>query len=427
MTTLTADADVSSRDTDCYVVVSADSHVGPQLDVLRQYCPRAFLEDFDDAVRAFHASAQNIAEAIGIEQGFIENMNEAALVAGAYDIEARHADMDAGGVAADVLYHGHPNGNFLPLVAGQILEASAQSPSPELQRVGCRIYNRWQTDFISAAPERHAGLAYIPIIDIAGAVEEITWAKEHGLSGVNFPAPRPTWPHYGDPVYEPLWDVCEDLEMPLTTHSGGGETQFGYPDGPASFPLGAMENPWFSRRAIWWLTFCGVFERHPALKLLITEICGGWVPETVRDMDAVYYMRNQQVIQRALPKPPSEYWRTNCYATVSFMSHAEAALFRQPNCENMIWGSDYPHAEGTHPYTRLALQKTFAGIPEEHARAMLGETAIRIFGFDTNKLREIARRIGPTVSELSTPPTETLPSPESGYYGHAFRDGVSWW
>jgi predicted TIM-barrel fold metal-dependent hydrolase len=326
-----------------------------------------------------------------------------------------------------VLYHGHPNGNFLPLVAGQLLAASAPPISPELQRVGCHIYNQWQADFVSTAPERHAGLAYIPIIDVETAVEEIQWAKEHGLRGVNFPAPRPSWPHYGDPMYEPLWSVCADLEMPLTTHSGGGETQLGYPEGPASYPLAAMENPWLSRRGIWWLIFFGVFERHPGLRLVITEICGGWVPETVRDMDAIYRMRNQQVFQRVLPKPPSEYWMTNCYATVSFMSHAEAELFHDLGCSKFLWGSDYPHAEGTYPYTRLSLQNTFAGIPQEDAAAMLGGSAIEAFGFDATKLREVAERIGPTIDELAEPPTVSLPSPESGYYGHAFREGVSWW
>jgi predicted TIM-barrel fold metal-dependent hydrolase len=215
--------------------------------------------------------------------------------------------------------------------------------------------------------------------------------------------------------------------MPLTTHSGGGETQLGYPSGPQSFPLAAMENSWFSRRGIWWLIFFGVFERHPGLKMTITEICGGWVPETVRDMDAIYLMRNQQVFQRALPKLPSEYWLSNCYATVSFMSHAEAELYDALGGRKFLWGSDYPHAEGTYPYTTLSLQKTFAGISHEKTAAMLGKNAIQAFGFDEAKLQGIADRIGPTVNALAEPPAAPLPSPESGYYGHAFREGTSWW
>ena len=45
---------------------------------------------------------------------------------------------------------------------------------------------------------------------------------------------------------------------------------------------------WLSRRAAWWLIHGGVFERHPDLKLVITEQYEGWFMSTLRELDCVY-------------------------------------------------------------------------------------------------------------------------------------------
>ena len=51
-----------------------------------------------------------------------------------------------------------------------------------------------------------------------------------------------------------------------------------------------------SRRAVWWLIFAGVFERHPGLKLVITETPGNWFPSTAIELDAIhrFYTRTRE-------------------------------------------------------------------------------------------------------------------------------------
>ena len=80
----------------------------------------------------------------------------------------------------------------------------------ELIRAGYRIYNRWLADFVSVQPERHIGLAYVPSWDIDLAVQEVEWAAEAGLRGVNLPAGRRGIREYDDPLWEPFWSACED-------------------------------------------------------------------------------------------------------------------------------------------------------------------------------------------------------------------------
>ena len=60
-----------------------------------------------------------------------------------------------------------------------------------------------------------------------------------------------------------------------------------------------------------------------------------------------------------------------------------------------MWGSDYPHAEGTWPRTRETLAQVFCGVPEAELAAMLGGNAARLYGFDPALLRPVAERVGP--------------------------------
>src|SRR6185312_16145427 len=98
---------------------------------------------------------------------------------------------------------------------------------------------------------------------------------------------------------------------------------------------------------------------------------------------------------------PSEYWADNCSVVASFMAPYEAALRHEVGVRNLLWGSDYPHLEGTWPYTRQHLRFVFAGMPPEDVRPIVGENAVRLLNVDIDPLRAIADRNGPTIEELA--------------------------
>jgi hypothetical protein len=68
-----------------------------------------------------------------------------------------------------------------------------------------------------------------------------------------------------------------------------------------------------------------------------------------------------------------------------------------------MWGQDYPHTEGTYPYTTEALRNTFAGIPSGEVAKMIGLNAADVYGFDLDVLAPVAQRVGPTVEEVNVP------------------------
>ena len=74
--------------------------------------------------------------------------------------------------------------------------------------------------------------------------------------------------------------------------------------------------------------------------------------------------------------------------------------------DRILWGSDYPHYEGTYPHTRLALRHTFNDIAEQERRQILGLNAAELYDFDLEALEPLAEKCAPTPDEISRVPTD---------------------
>jgi predicted TIM-barrel fold metal-dependent hydrolase len=403
--------------TDPVIVVSSDCHIGPRLvDDLRPYCPAARLDDFDDFVAHTEKLRADIYARMPGRNAPAFTRNQR--IPGHYESDARLRDLDRDGVAAEVIFHGSQNEEPIPFGTFVVFIDPTTTSDPELVAVGRHIYNEWLADFCSAAPARRVGLAQLPMWDVERAVREVEWAHERGLRGVNFPAPRPGAPMYNDRSWDPFWSVCAERRMVLTCHSGAGD-----PDawtGPEATALMSIESGgWFSRRALHQMIFGGVFERHPDLQLVLTEQPGDWWPYTLRELDSAW-MAHSHAFRDQVPRLPSEYCARNVAIGSSFLAHFEAeAAVRDGYADKIMWGSDYPHMEGTYQRPHhdddpsmsvLAMRHTFAGLGDEAIRAMAGENAVRVYGLDHDELTQVAHRIGaPTVLELSTPIAEIPP------------------
>src|SRR4030095_1682254 len=133
----------------------------------------------------------------------------------------------------------------------------------------------------------------------------------------------------------------------------------------------------------------GVFDRAPKLKVGSVEHEAAWIPHWLKQMDFTY--RERPVFTRGWKSRegllPSDYWRRNMF--VEFMEDDLGIQLRDSiGVDNMLWGSDFPHAESTWPKSRDFLQRIFAGVPETDLRKVTSENAARMFAF---KLNEAAR------------------------------------
>ena len=124
-----------------------------------------------------------------------------------------------------MIFHGSQNGEPIPFQSFGPFLGYENADNLELLGVGYHIYNQWLADFCSVEPERHVGLAHLPMWDIDAAVREAEWARAAGLRGVNFPAPKPHIAPYNSPEWEPFWSACEDLGLTFGNHGGAGQPE----------------------------------------------------------------------------------------------------------------------------------------------------------------------------------------------------------
>ena len=67
---------------------------------------------------------------------------------------------------------------------------------------------------------------------------------------------------------------------------------------------------------------------------------------------------------------PMEQWRRQCFVT-TFFAEDEVQLRHTLGIGNMMWGSDFPHVEGTYPSSRRHLAKIFGAVPREEVEAIV--------------------------------------------------------
>jgi predicted TIM-barrel fold metal-dependent hydrolase len=380
---------------DRYIVVSSDGHAGAELTRYGEYLESRWLDEFDRWAKSYVNPFADL-------RGDVAYRN--------WDSSARLRELEDDGVVAEVIFPNtvppfFPSGNLL-----------ARPPTPETYEhrwAGLRAHNRWLADFCADAPGRRAGMAQIFLNDVDDAVAEITWARDHGLfGGILLPGVPPDsgLPPLFAPDYEPIWAACQDLEMPINNHSGSAGPEPGLY--LASAAVFMVELGWFSHRVFWHMAFGGVFARYPRVKVILTEQSAGWIPSVLKMLDHQYSrFCNPDAAEshfgaelvKQVTEPPSYYWKHNCYAGASFFRPTEAPLRYDIGVDKIMWGQDYPHIEGTYPYTTEALRNTFAGIDPAEVAAMVGLNAIDVYGFDLDLLEPIAAKVGPTVAEVDVP------------------------
>ena len=289
------------------------------------------------------------------------------------------------------------------------------------RRAGVQAHNRWLADFVAEAPERRAGIGQIFTNVVEDAIEDARWIKEHDLrGGVLLPniAPDVKWvkPLY-DPCYDPLWAALEELELPLNVHGGTGLPNYGRYE--VSQLLYISEVTFYAQRPLVQLLLSRCVRTLPRPQVRDDRdglLMAAWLARSARrlhvkvnDSGAIGELRFPESVR--LPMLPSEYFARNCWLGVSQPGSADAALRSQVSDGHFMWGSDYPHDEGTYPYTREHLRQRFADANEDELRAIVGGNAAALYGFDLDVLAPFAADHGPTVRELAEPLTELPANP----------------
>jgi len=359
--------------------VSADSHVVEPPDLWTTRIDRSFRERAPRMIRerdvdyfvcegaaiakmsiGFTSAALTPAQEISVDERW-ENIYR-----GAWDPDARLADLERDGVEAEILY------TSLGLRLFSLRDAAFQA--------ACfRAFNDWLAEFCASQPRRFFGAGLVGVAPAQGGVAEMQRIARLGLRSAMISV-LPEGPSgYGDPAYEPLWAAAEDLGLPISLHMAGSRVL----PSPSrnvlvNFSLGFTS----AMYSIAELIFSGVFDRHPRLKVVAVENDAGWAASLMERMD-FRYERDRFWAGSAngitSGRRPSQQFREHVYCT--FMrDHTAVRNREQIGIANILWSSDFPHQDSSWPDSRRIVAEHLVGVPPEDQRRIARENAIALYG-----------------------------------------------
>ncbi len=386
-------------------MVSTDGHAGLPMERYRDYLDSKYHAAFDQELPIQREMTRKAEEFL-----LLTDFNDkwraktADRLAGAWDGALRNRVIDDDGVAAEVLF---PDGitemNAPPFGAGLALKP--WGINPELQWAGARAHNRWMAEFIKDDPLRRIGVAIVLMLyDVDEALNEVKWAQKNGFKGILIPPLMGDKASYNHPKYYPIWEFCQEHGMVVHTHSGPSP-DYDYTL-PGAVGIFVTEFAWWAARPLWFLIFGGVFERFPRLKFVLTEVSEFWIPHMLELMDVRASVKHTSGklgdFTSNLTMKPSEYFKRNCWVGASALfDEGSTAVRHEIGIQNVMWGTDYPHPEGSWPATREKMKQYMTGIPEGELELMLSKNAIDCYGLDEVALNAIAKKIGPLRSEFA--------------------------
>jgi len=268
---------------------------------------------------------------------------------------------------------------------------------PDGGKVSCRIYNEWIDDQLNSRSGRFRCAGLVPTWRLEDAIEEVAFIADHGLGAVMMPTVAA--PTYNHRHWEPLWDAIEETGLPVVMHQGTGHDMIWY-RGPGATVANLLATQSMGPRTAAMLATSGVLERHPGLHVVFVEYNAGWIAWMMETID--YYNVAFQhlttatqgsakldrsgrpprpVIHPTLPEKPSFYIRRQVHATFQDDKVAINNI-GLTGAECLMWGSDYPHDEGTYPHSRETVDRLSAVLDEAARHKVFRDTAASLFRFD---------------------------------------------
>ena len=402
-------------------VVSADGHILEPVDLFRTRLPThlreraVWEEDFEiEPLVEGGATKFRKLHTAGYEGWTVSRYRQTGGRMPEGDPDHILDDMDLDGVDVQVM---HPNLSLFGLY----------SDDHELSMAHARVYNDYVVERFASHFDRIAPTAPIPLTDVDDAVVEIERAAAAGFRAILLPATPPI-PYYSRDL-DPVWAAAQASGVHVFMHTQTGGVKVD--DKEAVTLKVVLENaaqvnqpmtekaaakrmitqavyaPLVPQQILCQLIGGGVPERYPDLHFALIEFNANWLPSLVGAMDKCWVTgigqdadwwlgrwddsrpANDQPDMAQLfklnekwpyPLMPSEYLRRQFH--VSFQDDPVAVACRHiTGLSTIVWGNDYPHAEGTFRGSRELLATQLGDLPDEDRKAIVGGTLGDLLGF----------------------------------------------
>ena len=288
----------------------------------------------------------------------------------------RIADQEMDGVDGEVIF---PNGAALLMWSSNI---------DELVAAQCRIWNDWAWEVCGPYSDRCNPAAALGTANIQGAIDEVHRVAKMGYRVLTLPCKPVFGSHdvahinYNLPVFDPLWAAIQDHDLTITYHVSTGKDPRAARGNGGAVVNYVVHSLAPTIEPIVNMCSSGVFERFPKLRVSTIEANAGWAPWVMQEMDEAY-LKHHFWVRPKLKVLPSEYFKSNCFASFG-EDRAALELVEEYGLENnFMWANDYPHHEGSWPHSAEAIERTFPSkLKEDTPAKLLGLNAARVFRFD---------------------------------------------
>jgi len=326
-------------------------------------------------------------------------------------------DLDHEGIRATLM---HPNHALFGLFTHD---------HHELSMAHARVYSDYVAEVFAPYRDRVFTTSPVPLSDLDDAVAEIERVAALGSRAIILPATSPV--PYSSRALDPVWAAAQANGMLVAFHVATGGVKVTQLAAPTLQGLigtvaaqrhevldddvlverlttAAVMAPMAPQRIIVSLIGSGVLERFPDLHFLLVEFNAHWLVSTMAAMDKAWTLGVGQFrdwwagtwddsrpasdqpdmaqifrLNERWPYPlmPSDYVRRQVH--VSFQEDPVAIACRHvTGVSPLVWGADYPHAEGTFMHTREAIDYQFRGVAPEERAAILGGTLGELLGVE---------------------------------------------
>ncbi len=304
--------------------------------------------------------------------------------AGSSSVKERLAVMDENGIFAHIIY---------PNILGFGGQASAKV-DPELRLVTTQIYNDAMAEIQEESGQRLFPMALLPWWDVKEAVKETERCINMGLRGININSDPHTVkdesgnfiPDLGTEHWYPLWELCQDKDLPINFHIGSSETSIdwmgnmGWPGLSRDLYSGIMGAMIFfnNGKTVSNLIYSGLLDRYEKLKFVSVESGVGWVPFLKQALD---YQLKEIAETKSFHKRPSDYFASNFYFCFWFEQGQDMVnAVRSTGVDNCLFETDFPHPTSLYPFDDL----------EGRLDGFTYEERAKVLSLNSSKLYKIA-------------------------------------